>query len=269
MTIEEMEHFESIRQWVYNHTGLHFPPRKHLSLYQRLKKLCWELDISGLAELDRHLQQRDFPNLPVRIACAVSTNHTYFFREREMMQFFREEIIPTLPPLEPWRIWSAAAASGDEAYSLALILADTLGLERAQTQTAILGTDISQTALQQAEQGICVERRLEKVPAHLRLQYFHAVGLGQWAIDPAIKKMCTFRRLNLMRVPWPFQNRFHVIFSRNVLYYFSRPDQEKLLQRMYEQAEPDGWLITSVTESLWQMDVQWQLVTTGVYRKIT
>lgn len=264
----EASHFESIRTWVLKHTGLHYPARKHSTLYHRLQKVCREMGFATLQELDLHLHQRDIPDLSVRLACAVSTNHTFYFREEEMFQFFQEVVIPTLPHDDTWRLWSAACSSGDEAYSLALLLADHLGPEAVQQRVRILGTDISADCLEQAEFGIANDRRLEKVPESLRRQYFRPVGLGQWQVSAKLKSLCTFRRLNLMSKPWPFSNQFHVIFCRNVLYYFDQPDQQELVERMYDVTVPGGWLITSVTESLRGMKTRWQVLQTGVHRKL-
>ncbi len=260
-------YFESVRQWIYKHTGLHFSAEKRPVLYQRLKQLCWRLDIHGLKELDQHLRKRDFPNLAVEMARAISTNHTYFFREEEIMQFFQTQIVPHLPAKDRLRIWSAASSSGEEAYTIALILAETMGLGPARNRVSILGSDINPTVIEQAEHGIYDERTLEKVPQHLRQQYFHPLGLGQWGINPALKQMCTFRRLNLISKPWPFRNSFHVVLCRNVLYYFDRAQQQELVERAYEATLAGGWLITSVTESLWDINTRWQAVTAGVYRK--
>lgn len=264
---EDVTYFHSVRHWIYNHTGLYYPERKYSTLYHRLRKLCRELNIPNLKVLDKHLKEGDLPSLSVQVACAVSTNHTYFFREEETMNFFREQILPNLPADEQWRIWSAASSSGDEAYSLALILAEKLGEAEAVQKATILGTDISHTVLEQAELGICSEQRLDKIPLELRHKYFRRVGPEKWAINAEIKRICMFRRLNLMSTPWPFQQNFHVIFCRNVLYYFDRDKQNHLVERLYEITAPGGWLITSVTESLWNLKSRWQVVKTGIYRK--
>lgn len=264
----EARHFESIRQWIYDYTGLHYPQRKFSTLYHRLQKVCRQFDFAGLEELDEHLLKRNIPELTLELACAVSTNHTFFFREAEAYHFFQQQIIPTLPPHENWRLWSAACSSGDEAFTLAILLAETLGLPQAQHKVNILGTDISQVVLEQAEYGVTSERRLEQIPVHWRQSYFRPVGLGQWQVNPAIRQMCTFRRLNLMSTPWPFKNQFHVIFCRNVLYYFDQADQQALVERLYDFTVPGGWLITSVTESLRAMQTRWRVIKTGIYRKI-
>lgn len=267
MSWAEKRHFESIRQWIYDHTGLYYPERKRALLYHRLKKLCRRLGIPSLKELDRHLQGKDFPGLAREVACAVSTNHTYFFREERVMQCFKERILPALPAERKWRLWSAASASGEEAYTLAIILAEVLGPEEAQEKVAILGTDIDRTVIERAERGVYNELSLEKVPQHLRRRYFRSVGSGEWHIDPALKQMCIFRRLNLMSAPWPFKNNFHVILCRNVLYYFDLEHQQDLVERLYDVTVSGGWLITSVTEPVQVLKTHWQPVASGVYRK--
>ncbi|MCL4294752.1 MAG: protein-glutamate O-methyltransferase CheR [Anaerolineae bacterium] len=265
---EEALHFESIRQWIYTHTGLHFPERKHQLLYPRLKKLCWHLGIADLKDLDHHLQLRDRPGLAVEVARAVTTNHTYFLREPEVLQVLQEQITPTLPATEKWRIWSAAAASGEEAYSVAMLFAEKFGLDGLTEKVALLGTDISQPMIEGAECGIYDERRLDLVPGYLKQRYFQPMGLAQWRISPQLKKACIFRRLNLMSSPWPFKDSFHVVLCRNVLYYFDRDHQRTLLERIYEVTTPGGWLLTSVTESLWGLNTRWRAVMSGVYRKV-
>lgn len=264
----ELHHFHAIRHWVFEHTGLHYPERKYSTLFHRLKKLCNQLNLDSLAALNHALQYNNGADLAVKLACAVSTNHTFFFRERETFEFFETKIIPTLPAAEPWRIWSAACSGGDEAYTLALILAEALGVPQTSSRVSILGTDISQTALEQAELAIYSERRIEQVPPYFQSRYFQAKGLGQWGLRPEIRGLCVFRRLNLMSEPWPFKNQFHVIFCRNILYYFDQADQIKLVERLYDITAPGGWLITSVTESLRMLPTRWQVISTGIHRKL-
>ena len=263
----ERQHFESVRRWVYDHTGLYYPERKHALLYHRLQKLCWRLGIPDLKELDRHLHNRDFLGLDKEVARVASTNHTYFFREEKVLQFFQDQILPTLPAEDQWRLWSAAVASGEEAYTVAMILVEVLGFVRVQNQAAILGTDIDRTMIELAEQGIYSDQGLDKVPEHLRKRYFRRAGPGQWHVNPGLKQMCTFRRLNLTSSPWPFRNNFHVILCRNILYYFDKDHQRDLAERLYDVTLPGGWLITSVTEPVQSLGTRWQTVTSGVYRK--
>ncbi len=267
MSRSERRHFMSIRQWIYAHTGLYYPERKYLLLYNRLSKLCWRLGISGMKELDQHLQKRDFPGLDKEVARAVSTSHTYFFREEKVLQFFQDQILPTLPADEPWRLWSAAVSSGEEAFTIAIILAEVLGEDRARNRAAILGTDIDRAMIEQAESGTYAEQKMENVPPYLRHKYFRRAGPGQWCVKPGLQGMCTFRRLNLTSSPWPFRNNFHVILCRNVLYYFDTEHQRDLAERLYDVTAPGGWLLTSVTEPVQTLKTRWQAVMSGVHRK--
>ena len=267
MKAGEERYFESLRRWVYDRTGLYYPERKHLLLYNRLQKLCLRHGIPGLKELDRHLRKRDLPGLEKEVAHAVSTGHSYFFREERVFHFFREHILPTLPTTGRHRLWSAASASGEEAYTMAIVLTESLGFVRARERTAILGTDIDRVMVQQAERGVYPEQRLENVPVHLRPRYFRRVGPGQWGVVSGLKEMCTFRRLNLMSSPWPFKSRFHVVLCRNVLYYFDVEHQRDLAERLYDATAPGGWMLTSVTEPVQSLKTRWSTVTTGVYRK--
>jgi chemotaxis protein methyltransferase CheR len=202
------------------------------------------------------------------VAREVSTNHSYFFREEKVLRFFRNRILPTLPAEDRWRFWSAACASGEEVYTLAIILAEVLGFVPAQNQAAILGTDIDHRMIGQAEQGMYGEQELEKIPKNLRKRYFRQADPGQWRVHPNLRQMCTFRRLNLMSGSWPFRHSFHVILCRNVLYYFDTEHQRDLAERLYDVTLPGGWLITSVTEPVQSLKTRWQPVASGAYRKV-
>lgn len=264
---DETTAFEFLRGWLTTYLGLHFSASKDLNLYRRLSSLCGKLRLTDLNDLAQHLKANDLPRLPAELAHIASTNHSFFFRELEVLQFFQAQILPALPGGEDWRLWSAAAASGEEAYTLAILLSEALGLPAALQRAAILGTDISYPMVEQAERGIYIEQKIERVPEPLRRRYFQPASAGRWQVLPGLKPMCTFRRMNLNRRPWPFQQLFHVVFCRNVLYYFSPPVQLELIERIYDIVVPGGWLVTSVTETLYGMPTRWRGVMTGIYRK--
>lgn len=265
---EDQPHLEYLRQWIVTCTGLDFPEKKRASLYRRLSALCWKLGIPNLEEVVRQLREETSPQLAGDIVWTVSTSHTFFFREPEVLQHLTQTILPQLPTEGTWRIWSAAAASGDEAYTVAMLFAEALGFKRALEKIAILGTDISPPMIEAAEHGVYVDRNLEMMPQSLRKRYFQPVGLGQWRVIPELKQMCTFRRLNLQSAPWPFGKPFHVILCRNVFYYFDLAHQQQLAERLYDAAEPGGWLLTSVTETLYNVSTRWRKVGAGLFRKL-
>ncbi len=265
---QDLASLASIRKWIFEHTGLHFSERKQLVLYRRLQSLCWRLSIPNLEEMDRRLHGSESTQLAMEVACAVSTNHTFFFREPEVLSVFQKTILPQLPAKDRWRIWSAASSSGEEAYTLAILIAETIGQSLAQQKVAILGTDISYPMVNQAEHAIYTTNRMEQVPPAIVKQYFQPVGLGQMRVAPMVKQLCTFRQLNLQSAPWPFRQRFHVIFCRNVLYYFDKQHQEQLIENLYDVTEPEGWLVTSVTETMHDLHTRWHRVDSGVFRKL-
>jgi chemotaxis protein methyltransferase CheR len=147
------------------------------------------------------------------------------------------------------------------------LISEALGLRSIQDKVAILGTDISQPMIEQAEHGVYDQYRLEQVPPPFLKRYFEPVGLGQWRVVPWLRQMCTFRRMNLQSPQWPFRYPFHVILCRNVLYYFDGPHQEQLLTSLYEAAAPGAWLLTSVTETLHSLNTPWEKIGPGVFRK--
>ncbi len=146
-------------------------------------------------------------------------------------------------------MWSAAASSGEEAYTALMMIAERAGLDTPPPQVALLGTDIGRAGLRDAERGLYAASRLTPLPeAHRR--HFDPAGLGMVRIRSAYRDAAVFRRLNLLQERWPFRKRFDVIFCRNVFYYFSPRRQEVLMQRLHQYLEPGGWLVTSVTEHL-------------------
>jgi chemotaxis protein methyltransferase CheR len=265
--VDEKKSLEYIGEWLSARTGLSFPPSKQHSLYHRLQRVCLRLDLQNLNEMAHMLMAQQLPSLPVELVKALSTNHTFFFREEETLNFFSNHIVPDLPNDEPWRIWSAATASGDEAYTIAILLAEHLGLFQLQEKVAILGTDISEHMINVAERGIYPETNIDHVPAELRKRYFKPTGHKRWEIHPMISQVCTFRRLNLKKKPFPFRQPFHVIFCRNVFYYFGRDHQQELAERLFDITIPGGWLITSVTESLHELHLPWKKICSGIWHK--
>lgn len=263
----EKPYLDSIREWILGHTGLHFGEKKHYTLFRRLQTVCWRNSIPSLQEMDRQLRQAGSSQLAIDVVCAVSTHHTFFFRELEVLQQIQTTILPQLPRDEEWRIWSAAAASGEEAYTVGILLAEALGLSQALQQVAILGTDISHSMIAQAERGVYDPGRTESMPPNLVKRYFEPVGPGQRSVLPTLKQLCTFRQMNLQSMPWPFKSPFHVTLCRNVLYYFDGPEQKRLLEEMYDWTVPGGWLITSATETMSRQSTRWRKIDVGLFRK--
>ena len=258
--------FEQIRSWLNQRCGINYTDQKKDLLLQRLGRVQRTFGIDRLAEMSRRLNDTQEHDLQLAVMHAASTNHTYFFREQDVLDKFRDTILPTIQNRNEIRIWSAACSSGDEAYTLAIIIAEALGMD-ALRRVSILGTDISAPVVERAEEGIFGARQLEQVPAEYLAKYFKPIGMGQYQVVDAIRSRCTFRRLNLMTRPYPFKNDFQVVFCRNILYYFDVKDQSATVDAIYDVTEPDGWLITSVTESVRDLSTRWTPVGTSMSRR--
>lgn len=258
--------FESIRDWLAVRCGINYPDHKRDLLVQRLGRVQRAFTFNNLSELAHNLLVKPMDEVELAVISAASTNHTYFFREPEILDRFRTEILPQFADREEIRIWSAACSTGDEVFTIAMIIAETLG-EKALNRTSILGTDISAPVIERAEIGVYSERQIEQVPLDLRRKFMTPVGLGQYKVTDAIRSRCTFRRMNLKSAPYPFRNTFQIVFCRNVLYYFDAADQVATLSALHEVTEPGGWLVTSVTESIRDLSTPWHYGSNGIYRK--
>lgn len=253
----------ALEQWVRASFGISFTADQRGTFEARIGGLCRELGcdaprlLARLAAGDR--------DATLKLAEAVSTNHTMFFREEEVFAYLAREIAPQLPAGE-LRLWSAAASSGDEACSLAITFLERLGAA-AGTQVKILGTDLSERQVRAAEQGVYPLTQLQRLSPERRRRWFRPAGLGQFQVVPEVRGMCTFRRMNLTQLPWPFEQRFHVVFLRNVLYYFSPSTRRAVVEACFDVVEPGGWLITSLTEPMLDLVTRWTPVRPGVFRR--
>jgi len=258
----EAEAVERIRSWVATTIGLKID-EEAAALAQRLEPVCRKLSLSidGLRE---RLERGDH-GASISVAEEVSTNHTFFLREPRVFEFLSSTIIPGLPAIGEIRIWSAATSSGEEAYSLAICARRALGGLEARDRVRILGTDISERQIRHAERGVFQRRALASASVAI-IDDFEVVDGAQLRVRPRVASMCVFRRMNLAQLPWPFAQRFHVVFLRNVLYYFDVATRRRVLDACWDAIEPGGWLVTSVTEPLLEM-ARWESCEAGVYRK--
>ena len=258
--------YERIRSWLGQRCGISYPDHKADLLRQRLARVTRSFSLADLDELAGTIVKGDRHDVELAVMHAASTNHTYFFREPEVLDAFAKNILPELNKREQMRIWSAAASTGDEAYTIAMLVAEHLGLN-ALNKLMILGTDISAPVLERAELGVFSSRQITQMDPGVRQKYMTPTGIEQYRVKEELRKTCTFRRLNLKATPYPFSKQFQVVFCRNILYYFEPEDQAATLRALLDATEPGGWLITSVTEAVRDLCPGWIPVTTGIYRR--
>lgn len=184
------------------------------------------------------------------LADIFTITHTYFFREHNHFEFLRDVALPELrgAGVRDLRIWSAAAASGEEAYSLLLTLLDFYKDEYWSLDAGVLATDISRRALMKGIEGRYSEHELRHVPSAIVRRWFTPDAEGRWTIDQRLRKEAIFRWLNLAdRLP-AFRKPFHVIFCRNVMLYFDEETRARVIEDLSRRLAPGGWLIVGQAE---------------------
>jgi len=200
----------------------------------------------------------------------LTTNFSYFMREWEHFQYFRDRVLPEMKQKirdNDFRIWSAGCSTGQEPYTLAMIISDFKEQNGIHWDSKVLATDISLRALTVAQRGVYEEESLQNLPKIWRQSYFHKVQTDNWAINESLQKEVIFRRFNLMEEAFPFRKQFHVIFCRNVMIYFDTATRNKLVNKFYEMTCPGGYLFIGQSESLNRNDTKYKYLSPSVYQK--
>lgn len=208
------------------------------------------------------------------LANRISTNHTAFYREDAHFSLLREKVLPEMASVKAgagnrdFRIWCAACATGEEAYTILFTLLKFLGFDYGNWRGGLLATDISAEALKTARRGAYTRQRLEPVPADVRNLYFDQVDADTFEVKPEVRKEITFRRLNLINDTYPFKRPFDIIFCRNVMIYFSRAIRTRLMTRLHDWLEPGGVLFIGHSESMVGTHSGFEYLAPAVYRRI-
>lgn len=247
--------FRRIAALIHAETGIVLSERKRMLAYSRLAPLVRR---SGLANFSAFLDQLDATREGmVEVIAALTTNHTYFHREPHHFDHFAAEVRPALIARalarEPVRLWSAGCSTGEEVWTLLMVLLGPereAGLRLARSDLVLLASDISANALAGARAAIYPGAALDALPEALRRLWSAPVPGSdepRITIDPALKAMVRLRMLNLLG-DWPMRGRFDVIFCRNVMIYFDMPTKERLVERFARQLLPGGFLYIGHSE---------------------
>ncbi len=200
----------------------------------------------------------------------LTTNYTFFMREPNHFRYFQDSILPYLTSAvkdRDLRIWSAGCSSGEEPYTLAMIMSDYFGKAGFYWDTKILATDISSQVLETALRATYNDVQIKDLPANWKLKYFEPGRKGKRRLVSDIRDAVIFRKFNLMEKIFPFKRKFHVIFCRNVMIYFDSETRRQLLQRFYESTEFGGYLIIGHSESIDRKETGYRYIMPSVYRK--
>lgn len=243
-----------LRQLVYGLSQNVLDPSRDYLFDTRLTKVLRNQGMSHLEELVQHLRLRKDPALERSIAEAMTINETSFFRDGRPFELLRTELLPKLiearRSTRTLRFWSAACSTGQEAYSIGMLLVESFPMINGWN-IRIEGTDISSEVVAKAQAGCYHRIEMNRgLPARSVVRYFDHVG-EDWTVKPEIKKMCNFRQANLCGPTLPFnraEDRFDVIFLRNVMLYFSQETRKTLLAGIHKVLAPDGYLFLGSSE---------------------
>ncbi|MFA5950117.1 MAG: protein-glutamate O-methyltransferase CheR [Hyphomicrobium sp.] len=244
--------FDALCEFLRRSSGLVMEQSKRYLVESRVMPIVRRERLSGLDELVSRLQKGQSPKLAKDVIEAMTINETYFFRDKTPFDQFRTVMLPKLLTARQsekrLRIWSAAASTGQEAYSLAMIL-DEFAPKLSGWKIEILGTDLSDGVLEKARKGVYSQFEVQRgLPTPMLLRHFNQIG-DSWQISEAMRSKVTFRQLNLLS-DFNSLGKFDVIYCRNVLIYFDPMRKQDILTRMSRLLSPEGFLLLGASESL-------------------
>jgi chemotaxis protein methyltransferase CheR len=244
--------YEYLRKLLRERSGLVLAPEKQYLIESRLMPVARRAGCASITDLVRRLREPDSEPLKVEITEAMTINESFFFRDKIPFDRFRDTVLPALltarARTKRFRIWCAAASTGQEPYSLAMML-KSMQEKFSGWRIEILATDISNDVLEKARAGIYSQFEVQRgLPIQMLMQNFEQVG-EQWRLSEAIRKMVQFRQLNLL-ADFAALGTFDVVFCRNVLIYFDQATKVNVLERVYRQVARDGFLLMGAAETV-------------------
>lgn len=267
--ISERE-FKQLAEYIQSNYGIHLKNEKQTMLVGRLSNVLAEKKFTSFAEYINYIAEDKTGEAAATLIEKISTNHTFFMREADHFNFFKEEVLPQLAKNQKdkdLRIWSAGCSTGEEPYTLAMIIDEFFGVNKKWWDTKILATDISNKVLAIAQDGVYSNEQIASIPALWKLNYFEKLGKEKYVLIPKIRNEVIYRKFNLMEKIFPFKKKFHVIFCRNVMIYFDNKTKIDLVKKFYDITEPGGYLFIGHSESLNRNETQYKYITSAVYRK--
>jgi chemotaxis protein methyltransferase CheR len=267
--------FERLSKFIYDHCGINLQIQKKVLVESRLQKRLRAQNISSFK------QYWDFLNSPqgmkeelVHMIDVVTTNKTDFFREPQHFEFMKSVALPELHQVikgrRPLRVWSSACSSGEEPYTLAMVLQDFALLHQG-FDYRIMATDISTKVLNDAAIAIYAKTKTADIPLPVMRKYFlksKDPSNQTVRVVPELRNKVQFKRLNLKDDSWSIDATYDIIFCRNVMIYFDRPSQEAVVNKLIAKLPPGGYFFIGHSESLQGMDLPLKLLRPTMYKKI-
>lgn len=262
--------FKRVAEFVLEKTGIRLPPAKKIMLEGRLRRRMRALGLETLADYcQRVFDDGGMKEETVHLIDAVTTNKTDFFRERQHFIFLTETLLPELMKARGGcKLWSAACSIGAEPYTLAMVLSEFAAVN-CGFNFSILASDISTDVLGKAKRAIYSEDMIEPVPMALRQKYLLRSTDPSKAlvrIAPEIRRLVTFKNINLMDKAYSVERGLDVIFCRNLLIYFEKSTQEAVMKRLCQYLRPGGYIFLGHADSIAGMTLPLHWLGNSIYR---
>ncbi len=267
------EDFAILKRLSNEHSGIIVTDDKFDMFYARLSRRVRALGMSSFREYCQ-LLERGTGSEFTEFINSVTTNLTSFFREKHHFDYLKQTLIPELVKTNSikkrLRIWSAGCSTGEEVYSIAMTLLDSLPNSK-DWDIKILATDLDTNVLATAAKGVYSKDRITGLDGATTKRWFlsgEELSANQVKVHPNLQRLVTFKQLNLMAPSWPMRGPFDIIFCRNVLIYFDSPTKEQLANRYGELISPQGHLFIGHSESLHQLKTPFKLIGKTIYHKL-
>ncbi len=256
--------FDWVRQLVHRESAIVLAPGKEYLVEARLLPLARKRGLSDVDALVDSVRSRPRPDDTRQIVEALTTNETSWFRDGDPFTGLTSTVLPALQaargPAERLQVWSAACSSGQEPYTIAMLLEDAM--PNAAARVSITATDISREMVERTRAGRFTQLEVNRgLPAPMLVRHFRRAG-SEWEVAPELRRMVAARECNLA-APLPRMGPFDVVYLRNVLIYFDLPTKQAILRRVRELVRPDGWLFLGAAETTLGVDDSWSRVVIG------
>jgi chemotaxis protein methyltransferase CheR len=272
-----MRHYKRLSEFIYNEVGIKLPPNKKIMVEARIRKRLKLLSISSFGEYCDYLfSPHGIETELIHMIDVITTNKTDFFREPVHFDYLTQSAVPELlnTSVQGVRrkinVWSAGCSTGEEPYTLSIVLSE-FGEKHSGFNFGVLASDICTEVLQKAAKGIYDMEKIEGIPVILKHKYFMKnkdKNKKFVRVIPELRALINFRRVNLMDSTFGIEGPIDIIFCRNVIIYFDRPTQERLLNKFYKQLTSGGYLFMGHSETMHGLSVPLVQVAPTIYRKL-
>ena len=269
MHIEDQDFFR-LRDYIKANFGVNLEKKRAL-IEGRLSNTITQ---AGFGSFHDYIEDvfRDVSGAKINMLMTkLTTNYTYFMREVTHYKFMEETALPYWTSVirdHDLRIWSAGCASGEEAYTTAMVLNEWFGPKKKDWDTTILATDISVKVLEIARQGIYPEEHFENLPREWRDKYLTMIDRDEYKVKDTLAKEVVFSQFNLMGEFSRFKKKFHIIFCRNVMIYFDTPTKAALAKKFHDVLEVGGYLFIGLSETLSGISGDLEQVSPAIYKRV-